>query len=91
MSRALLPDSVSYGKQNFIYLKTAKKLFTYPQRIIQFIFLLVIKEKINNVEIYIINSYTMKLKGNVETDFLLIDEVHHCLGADPVYFKTVLS
>lgn len=29
MSRALLPDSVSYGKQNFIYLKTAKKLLIY--------------------------------------------------------------
>ena len=29
VSRALLPDSVSYGKQNFIYLKTAKKLLIY--------------------------------------------------------------
>ena len=45
--------------------KTAKKLFTYPQRIIQFIFLLVIKEKIkNNIDMELKQEW--KNKGYID-------------------------
>lgn len=45
--------------------KTAKKLFTYPQRIIQFIFLLVIKEKIkDNIDMELKQEW--KNKGYID-------------------------
>jgi superfamily II DNA or RNA helicase len=53
---------------------------------------LMVKEGIDNYEIYIINTYTINLAGSInETELLIVDEVHHCLGEDSTYFKGLLD
>ena len=48
-------------------------------------------EHIDNVKVFVINTYTMYLDEIHETDFLICDEVHHILNNDSKYFSTALE
>lgn len=44
-----------------------------------------------NWEVYVINTYTMNEKVDRNCALILIDEIHHCLGKNSVYFSTLIK